>query len=189
MSTTIDLKLHFIRAHLEQPLVIIGLMGAGKTSIGKMLAAELDYDFIDSDEMIVKREQRSILDIFAQSGEPHFREVERAVIQDLMLDVAPHVIGTGGGAFMNAETRAAIKETGVSIFLKASLDVLAERVGNGEGRPLLTAGNSPREVLDKLMQDRYPIYAEADLAVETRAETQKETLNRVINALYTHLKP
>lgn len=174
---------------MEQPLVIIGLMGAGKTSIGKMLAEELGYDFLDSDDVIVEREGRSIPDIFEQSGEPHFRQIEREVIQDLMQDSTPHIIGTGGGAFMNEKTRQAIKQSGTSIFLKASLDVLVNRVGQGEGRPLLTAGNNPREVLDKLMQERYPVYGKADLTVETRAETPEETLNSVMNALYTHLKP
>lgn len=176
---------------MEHPLVIIGLMGAGKTSIGMMLAEELGYDFVDSDDVIVEREKRSIPEIFGENNknEPEFRRIEREVIQDLMLDSTPHIIGTGGGAFMNVDTRKAIKKSGTSIFLKASLDVLAERVGKGKGRPLLTAGNNPREVLDKFMKERYPIYSEADLIVETRAETQEETFNRVINALYTHLKP
>lgn len=186
VTTLVKLKSDFIRANLEKPLVIIGLMGAGKTSIGNMLAEELGYDFVDSDDAIVKREGRSIPEIFAQSGEPHFREVERDVIQDLMRDTKPHVIGTGGGAFMNDQTRQVIKKTGLSVFLKADLDVLVKRVGSGEGRPLLMAGN-PREILQELINKRYPIYQEADLIVETRNESPQETLGRVSEALYNKL--
>ncbi|HPF79135.1 MAG TPA: shikimate kinase [Alphaproteobacteria bacterium] len=186
INALVNLKSDFIRANLEKPLVVIGLMGAGKTSIGNMLADELGYGFVDSDDEIVKREGRSIPEIFAQSGEPHFREVERDVIQDLMRDTNPHVIGTGGGAFMNDQTRQVIKEAGLSVFLKADLDVLVKRVGSGEGRPLLMAGN-PREILQELINKRYPIYQEADLIVETRDESPQETLARVSDAIYNKL--
>ncbi len=186
ITALVNLKSDFIRANLEKPLVVIGLMGAGKTSIGNMLADELGYGFVDSDDEIVKREGRSIPEIFAQSGEPHFREVERDVIQDLMRDTNPHVIGTGGGAFMNDQTRQVIKEAGLSVFLKADLDVLVKRVGSGEGRPLLMAGN-PREILQELINKRYPIYQEADLIVETRDESPQETLARVSDAIYNKL--
>ena len=187
ITVNIDLQIEFLRVHLEKPVIIVGLMGAGKTSIGKMLAEKLGYDFVDSDEVIVKREEREISKIFEQDGEPHFRMVEREVIADLMIETKPHIIGTGGGAFMNDDTRALVKASdAVSIFLKADLDVLLERVGDGEGRPLLQG--DPAGKLQELMDIRYPVYGEADLTVETRSEKPEETLDRVIDTLYNHLK-
>lgn len=189
ITTDISLQKDFIRAHLEQPLIIIGLMGAGKTSIGKMLAEHLGYDFVDSDDKIVERAGRSIPEIFGPNNihEQEFRDLERQVIADLMADVKPHVIGTGGGAFMNDHTRKLIKDKGLSVFLKASLDVLCDRVGAGEGRPLLMQGD-PRQILSDLIEKRYPVYGEADLTVETLNEPVEETLNRAVQTLYTHLK-
>ncbi len=190
MSNTdkIHLQQDFLRAHLEKPIIIVGLMGAGKTSVGKALAASLGYDFIDSDDVIVERAGMSISDIFATKGEPHFRVLEREALSDLMQDQKPHVIGTGGGAFMNDQTRKVIKTAGISIFLKADLDVLLQRVGTGEGRPLLEAGN-PREILAGLIAQRYPVYGEADLTVATKTEPMEETLERVTQALYNHIQP
>ena len=184
----IHLQQDFLRAHLEKPIIIVGLMGAGKTSVGKALAESMEYDFVDSDDVIVERAGMSISDIFATQGEPHFRALERDVLSDLMQDQQPHVIGTGGGAFMNDQTREVIKTAGISIFLKADLEVLLERVGTGEGRPLLEAGN-PREILAGLIERRYPVYAEADLTVATKTEPMEETLKRVTQALYNHIQP
>jgi len=184
----IHLQQDFLRAHLEKPIIIVGLMGAGKTSVGKALAESMEYDFVDSDDVIVERAGMSISDIFATHGEPHFRALERDVLSDLMQDQQPHVIGTGGGAFMNDKTREVIKTAGISIFLKADLEVLLERVGTGEGRPLLEAGN-PREILAGLIERRYPVYAEADLTVATKTEPMEETLKRVTQALYNHIQP
>ena len=184
----IHLQQDFLRAHLEKPIIIVGLMGAGKTSVGKALAESMEYDFVDSDDVIVERAGMSISDIFATHGEPHFRALERDVLSDLMQDQQPHVIGTGGGAFMNDKTREVNKTAGISIFLKADLEVLLERVGTGEGRPLLEAGN-PREILAGLIERRYPVYAEADLTVATKTEPMEETLKRVTQALYNHIQP
>lgn len=185
--TDIELKKAFLRAHLEKPVILVGLMGAGKTSIGKMLAVALGCDFVDSDDIIVERAGCSIPDIFEKHGEPHFRDLERIVIRDLMNDSARHVIGTGGGAFMNDETRGLIKTSdAVSIFLRADLDVLLERVGDGEGRPLLQG--DPKGKLQELMDIRYPFYGEADLIVDTKSEAPEVTLNLVIDTLYNHLK-
>lgn len=184
----IHLQQDFLRAHLEKPIIIVGLMGAGKTSVGKALAESMEYDFVDSDDVIVERAGMSISDIFATQGELHFRALERDVLSDLMQDQQPHVIGTGGGAFMNDQTREVIKTAGISIFLKADLEVLLERVGTGEGRPLLEAGN-PREILAGLIERRYPVYAEADLTVATKTEPMEETLKRVTQALYNHIQP
>jgi shikimate kinase len=182
-----NFRKEFLEAHLEQPVILVGLMGAGKTSIGKMLADELGHRFVDSDEVIVAREGRDIPTIFKESGEAHFRQTEREVLRDLMDDTAPHVIGTGGGAFINDETRQLIKESNaVSLFLKGDLEVLLERVGDGEGRPLLQG--DARGKLKELMDIRYPVYAEADITVETRSEEPAQTLSRVMDSLYNHLK-
>ena len=173
-------------SYMKKPIIMVGLMGAGKTSIGQMLAEALGYDFIDSDDVIVTKEGRTIPNIFTQSGEPYFRDVERTVIGDLMQAVEPYVIGTGGGAFMNDETRALIKEKGISVFLKADLEVLLERVGDGEGRPLIEG--DPAGKLKALMDSRYPIYSEADITVETLSEPVEQTMGRVKDALYNAYK-
>lgn len=188
VTTDVDIQVDFLRAHLEKPIIIVGLMGAGKTSIGKMLAERLGYEFVDSDDQIILREKRPVSEIFKQSGEPYFRKVEREVIADLMKDNTPHVIGTGGGAFMDDETRKTIiNSDAVSVFLKAKLDVLLERVGDGEGRPLLEAGD-PETILQDLIEKRYPVYSDADLTIPTYSETLEQTTDRVIDALYNELK-
>ena len=169
-------------------IVLVGTGGAGKSSLGAVLAQYLGFNFIDSDEVIIDREQCSVADIFAQKGELYFRDLERQAFKDLIDDEAPHIIGSGGGAFMNDETRTLIKDNAVSIFLKADIEVLLQRIGSGEGRPLYD-GKDTRAVLEEMIKSRYPIYAEADLIVDTYDEPLEKTLVRVTEALYTHLKP
>ena len=169
-------------------VVLVGTGGAGKTSIGRLLASGLGVEFIDSDEVIIDREQSGIADIFANKGESYFRDLERQVIQELIASQTPYLIGTGGGAFMNDQTRTLIQETALSLFLKADIEVLLKRIGDGEGRPLYE-GQDTRGVLEDLIGARYPVYAEADLTVETYDEPIEETLARVTDTLYTHLKP
>lgn len=169
-------------------IVLVGTGGAGKTSLGEVLAEFLGMEFIDSDEVIIDHEQRSIPEIFADKGEFYFRDLERQAFKDLMTSDTPYIIGSGGGAFMNDETRALIKEKALSIFIKADLEVLLQRIGEGEGRPLYE-GKDTRAVLEKLIEDRYPIYEEADLIVETFEEPMEKTLVRVTETLYTHLNP
>ena len=140
-------------------------MGVGKSTIGRKLAQALELPFQDADQEIEKAAGRSISEIFAERGEAEFRAGERRVIARL-LESGPHVLATGGGAFMNAQTRALIKQKAVSVWLKADLEVMVRRVSRKENRPLL-AGRDAREVLSKLMDERYPFYAEADLMVET----------------------
>ncbi len=140
-------------------------MGVGKSTIGRKLAQVLELPFHDADQEIERAAGRSISEIFAERGEAEFRAGERRVIARL-LESGPHILATGGGAFMNSETRTLIKERAVSVWLKADLDVMVRRVGRKDTRPLLV-GRDPREVLRSLMTERYPIYAEADIVVET----------------------
>ncbi len=170
----------------QKPLVLIGTGGAGKTTIGALLAEGLGYTYMDSDEVIIDREQCSISDIFAQKGEAYFRTLEKQAMQSLIISETPYLIGTGGGAFMNEETRNLIKEKSLSLFIKADIDVLVKRVGDGTGRPLFD-GKDVRQVLEKLIEERYPIYEQADITVETFDEPLEETMARVTEALYNYL--
>lgn len=166
---------------LDRPVVLVGLMGAGKTSIGRLLAERLDLDFVDADAEIEAAAGCTIAEIFARHGEAEFRAGERRVIRRL-LEGPPRVIATGGGAFMDRETRACVRARGHSIWLKAELDVLVRRVGKRKGRPLLE-GRSPRTVLAELMAERDPAYATADITVETGDEPIDRVVDRVLAAL------
>jgi len=164
--------------------VLVGLMGAGKTCIGARLAERLGIEFADADTEIEAAAGCSVEDIFAIYGEPAFRDVERRVIARLLTGPA-RVIATGGGAFMDAQTRAAVKARATSVWLRADLDLLIARVGRRNNRPLLKQGD-PREVLKRLMAERYPVYAEADLVVDGTREPPDATVERVIAALRDH---
>lgn len=166
-------------------IVLIGLMGAGKTAVGRRLANRLDLPFIDADTEIEVAAGASISEIFAEHGESYFRQGERKVIARL-LDGGPQVLATGGGAYMNPETRANIKARGLSVWLKAGLKVLLKRVGRRGTRPLL-ADSDPEKVMKKLMQERYPVYAEADVTVESRDVPHEVIVSAVIDALATKL--
>jgi len=162
-------------------VVLIGLMGAGKTAVGRRLANRLDLPFIDADSEIEEAAGASISEIFAEHGEAYFRQGERKVIARL-LENGPQVLATGGGAYMNPDTRANIKAHGLSVWLKADIKVLMKRVGRRDNRPLLAAGD-PEEVMKKLMEERYPIYAEADVTVESRDVPHDVIVGAVIDAL------
>lgn len=166
-------------------IVLIGLMGAGKTAVGRRLANRLDLPFIDADTEIEVAAGASISEIFAEHGEAYFRQGERKVIARLLAG-GPQVLATGGGAYMNPETRAAIKARGLSIWLKADIKVLLKRVGRRSSRPLLTGGD-PEKVMKKLMEERYPIYAEADITVESRDVPHDVIVGAVIDALADRL--
>ena len=150
----------------DKSIVMVGLMGCGKSAVGRRLAARLGLPFVDADEEIEKAAGQSIEDMFAEHGEPYFREGERKVLARLMRS-GPQVLATGGGAFMNAETRAAIAERGISVWLKAELPLLVRRVSKRNNRPLLK-GSDPLTVMQNLMDVRYPVYAQADITVESR---------------------
>jgi shikimate kinase len=166
---------------LDKTLVLIGMMGAGKTSVGRRLAAVLGVPFKDADAEIEAAAGCTINEIFERYGEPEFRNGERRVIHRLMFE-PPHVLATGGGAIMDADTRACIKERGISIWLKAPLDLLVERVLRKDHRPLLR-NTDMRETLKRLLCDREPYYAEADITVESDAGPHETVVKRILAAL------
>ena len=165
----------------RRAIVLVGLMGAGKTRIGRRLAVRLDLPFYDSDVEIETAAGETIEEIFANRGERVFRDGERRVIARL-LGQPPHVLATGGGAFMDPATRALIARRGISVWLRADLDVLVQRVSRRTDRPLLKAGD-PRAVLAALMERRDPTYAEADLCVDSSDGPPERTVTRTIAAL------
>ncbi len=169
----------------RRTITLVGLMGVGKSSVGRRLATALSLPFRDADTEVETAAGRSIPEIFADLGESAFRDGERRVIARL-LEGPPHVLATGGGAFMNPETRDLIKTQAISVWLKADLEVLARRVGRKGSRPLL-AGRDPITVLREQAQARYPVYALADLTVETGDTAHHVTVSEVIRALAAHL--
>lgn len=168
-------------------IVLVGLMGAGKSSIGRRLAQRLALDFLDADAEIERAAGCTIEEIFARFGEPAFRDGERRVILRLLEDRAPIVLATGGGAYMDPETRAAIRQHGIAVWLRADIDVLLRRVARRSNRPLLKQGD-PREVLERLIALRHPVYAEADVVVESDEQPAETTVERVVDALRAHLE-
>jgi shikimate kinase len=165
----------------NRPIVLVGLMGAGKTSVGRRLAEKLGIPFVDADHEIEAAAGKPIREIFADHGEAYFREGERRVIQRLIGNGA-QVLATGGGAYINEETRARIQQQGVSVWLRAALPLLMKRVGKRNDRPLLLA-DDPEAVMRGLMEQRYPIYALADVTVESRDVQHGQMVNDVIRAL------
>ena len=165
-------------------LVLIGLMGAGKSAIGRLTAQALGIPFIDSDHEIERVSRMSITDLFAAYGETEFRALEARVIKRL-LKSGPRVISTGGGAFINETSRRYIKRSGLTLWLKADLDVLWERVNKRDSRPLLKTEN-PKQTLENLMNARYPIYAEADLTVHSRDVRKDVMVDEVLAALVAY---
>ncbi|TPI09370.1 shikimate kinase [Mesorhizobium sp. B4-1-3] len=174
-----------IQALGSRSIVFVGLMGAGKTAIGRKVATMLSLPFMDSDQEIESVSRMTVPELFERYGEPEFRALEQRVILRL-LDNGPQVLSTGGGAFMNAQTREAISAHGVSVWLKADLDLLMERVSKKQNRPLLK-NPDPRGVLERLMGERYPVYATADLTVPTRDDRKEIIAGEVICALCGHL--
>lgn len=163
-------------------IVLVGLMGAGKSSIGRRLAQRFNLPFVDADKEIEAAAGCTIEEIFQRMGEQAFRDGERRVILRL-LDDPPHVLATGGGAFIDPLIRERIKQRGVSIWLHADLELLVRRVSRRSNRPLLKQGEGPREVLAALMERRYPIYAEADIRVDSADGPPEQTVQRVADAL------
>jgi shikimate kinase len=169
----------------ERSIVLVGLMGCGKSSVGRRLASRLGIGFVDADEEIERVAAKTIVEIFADHGEAYFRDGERRVIGRLLAS-GPQVLATGGGAFINLETRAKIRERGVSVWLRAELPVLMRRVSKRDTRPLLKTGD-PEATMRDLMAKRYPIYAEADVTVESRDVPHDIIVNEVIAALKSKL--
>ena len=169
----------------SRPIVLIGMMGAGKTTVGRRLAARLDHHFIDSDEEVEKAANMTIPEIFTAHGEADFRAGEARVIARILREPGI-VLGTGGGAFINPETRRLIKTGSVSVWIKADPDLLFARVSRRSNRPLLKTAN-PRATLEALIEARYPIYAEADVTVVSRDVPQDQVAGDIIERLVDYL--
>jgi shikimate kinase len=169
---------------LDRSIVLVGLMGAGKSAIGRRLASRLGLKFIDADQEIEKAAGCSIADIFEFHGEAAFREGERRVVARL-LNEPPHVLATGGGAFMDPSTRQRICERGVSVWLRADIELLLARVSRRNDRPLLKDGDK-REILTKLIAERHPVYAQADVVVDSEDVPHDRMVDKIISALNAH---
>lgn len=165
----------------RRSVVLVGMMGAGKSSVGRRLATRLGLPFVDADVEIEQAAGMSIPDIFAIHGEPYFRSGEARVIARL-IEQGPQVLATGGGAYVNVATRDLIRAKGVSVWLKADLDVLLKRIKRRSDRPLLKSGD-PSETLTRLMDQRYPIYAEADLTIQSRDVAHEAIVEDIVTAL------
>ncbi|MBM3490813.1 MAG: shikimate kinase [Alphaproteobacteria bacterium] len=166
---------------LDRSVVLVGLMGAGKSSVGKRLAQRLRLPFVDADAEIEAAAGCTIEAIFEQFGEAEFRAGERRIMARL-LDDPVRVIAAGGGAYMDPDTRAAIREKGIAVWLQTELDVLVHRVKRRNNRPLLKQGDQ-RAILERLIQLRYPIYAEADITVATSDQPHKELVSIIVARL------
>ena len=170
---------------IGKTIVLVGLMGVGKSCIGRALARLYDLPFSDADAEIESAAGCSIEDIFGLYAEEEFRDGERRVIARL-LEQPARVLAAGGGAFMDPRTRDRIRERALSVWLRADIEILLRRVGRRGNRPLLKA-DAPRAVLERLIAERYPVYAEADITVETTREAPAETVARVDEAIRAHL--
>lgn len=185
-ETGVPTALETIRQRLaKRSIVLVGLMGAGKTAIGRKVAAALSLRFVDSDHEIENVSRMTVPELFERYGEAEFRALERRVIGRLVKD-GPQVVATGGGAFMNDQTRRLIGRHGLSVWLKADLDILMDRVAKRQNRPLLKTAD-PRATMARLMDERYPVYALADVTVKTRDEKREIIADEVIEAVATLL--
>jgi len=180
---------HHSRHHVTEPtlpkpdrtIALVGLMGAGKSTVGRRLASRLDLPFVDADSEIEAAAGCTIPEIFERHGEAEFRAGERRVIARLLRG-RPKVLATGGGAFMDPDTRQRIMARAISIWLRADLDLLLARVGRRDNRPLLKQGD-PRQIMERLMAERYPVYADADIVVDSDEGPHEAIVERVIDAL------
>ena len=171
---------------LDHTIVLLGLKGSGKSKIGRRLAERLQLPFFDSDTEFEAAAGCSISEYFTEHGEAAFREGERKVIERLM-EGPPCVLSTGGGAFCDESTRHLIKTTGYSLWLRAELDLLVRRTAGRDHRPLLKQGN-PRDILARLIEQRHPLYEQADMVVDTTEVPPDVTLEKVLETLTTYLK-
>ena len=174
--------------NLKKTVALVGMMGAGKTSIGKRLAARLEVPFADADHEIEAAAGMTVAEIFAKYGEPEFRRLERSVIARLLGEKV-HVLATGGGAYMDDNTRAAMKTAAFTIWLKAPIDILIGRVKkrqeHDQARPLLNGGDI-RGTLERLLEVRAPVYATADMVLESGEEPHAALLDKIVAALAAH---
>lgn len=166
---------------IRRPIVLVGLMGVGKSTVGRRLAQTLGLEFVDADDEIERAADMSINEIFERFGETYFRDGERRVIARLLED-RPLVIATGGGAFADTQTRALILERATTIWLDADIDILVERTARRNTRPLLRKGN-PREILSRLAEERRPFYSQANIHVSSATGPHEETVNVILKEL------
>lgn len=166
---------------IDRPIVLVGLMGVGKSTVGRKLADLLDTGFIDADEAIETAAQRSVSEIFAAHGEAYFRDGERRVIARLMAE-GHGVIATGGGAFVDAETRAMILEKGVTVWIRATVETLVKRTGQRNSRPLLREGD-PQTILNRLADERDPLYRQAPIHVNSEEGPHHATALRILEGI------
>jgi shikimate kinase len=176
-----DAEIRELVKRLDRPIVLVGMMGVGKSTVGRKLATLLHLPFCDADDEIEEAAQMSVSEIFERFGEPYFRDGERRVIARL-LGGGPSVIATGGGAFAQEQTRKLILDGGIAVWLDSDLDTLVERVGRRNTRPLLKNGD-PREIVGRLKAEREPFYAEAPIHVASGGGPHGETVNRIVRAL------
>jgi shikimate kinase len=179
------IEARIVRGLGGRTIALVGMMGAGKSSIGKRLGARLGLPFVDADTEIEQAANATISEIFERHGEPYFRDGERRVIRRL-LDGRPKVLATGGGAFIQPETRAAIQDGAVTIWLKADRDLILSRVRRRSNRPLLRTPDLEARI-DQLIAERYPVYAEADIHVQSRDVAHDIVIEDIIAALATRL--
>lgn len=166
---------------LDKTVVLVGMMGAGKTSVGRRLAAVLGVPFKDADAEIEAAAGSTISEIFARYGEATFRDGERKVLARLLTE-PPHVLATGGGAFVDPETRTRVKADAISIWLKADIDLLLERIGRKDTRPLL-AGPDAYATMKRLLTEREPVYSQADITIQSDAGPHDVVVRRILDAL------
>ncbi len=178
-------KITSIRSRLDRPVALIGMMGAGKTRLGKMLAESLGLPFVDSDDEIEKAAGLTIPEIFEKFGEPYFRDGERRVIKRL-IEEGGQIISTGGGAILNADTAHELWTQTVCIWVKADLNVMLERTARNDKRPLLKNGD-PREIMTRLIEARYHIYEQAHITVESRNGAAEDALAQALNEIDAYL--
>lgn len=186
-----EAKIERIRDNLDKPLVIVGLMGAGKTRIGKQLASTISLDFYDSDDEIEQAAGMPVSEIFERFGEEYFRDGERRVIERLVEESyaasSHYVIATGGGAIMTQDTQDLLLSRTHLVWVRADLDVMVERTARRDTRPLLKNGD-PREILTTLMNKRYPVYEKADIVVESHNGPVEAVMNQALDKIYNFLR-
>ena len=178
-------EIEALARRIDRPVVLVGMMGVGKTSVGRRLAAMLRFDFIDADDAIVEAAQMSIAEIFEKYGEDYFRGGERRVIARLLDErptAAGSVIATGGGAFVDTATRALILERGIAVWLDSDVETLLDRVGRNANRPLLQQGN-PRDTIVRLKSDREAHYREAPIHVQSRTGPHQRTVTAILRGI------
>jgi shikimate kinase len=188
ITGTLSSEAAIVAALGARSVVLVGMMGAGKSSIGRRLAGRLGIPFADADnEIEIAAAGMSIPDIFSTYGEAYFRSGEARVIARL-LEGGPQVLATGGGAFMNADTRNGVRAHGISVWLKAEFDVLMRRIKRRQDRPMLKT-DDPGETLRALMEERYPVYAQADITIQSREAPHEKIVDEIVGALAARLTP